>query len=214
MNAHLFTILDRVPAPTWAANDDEAIRDSNPADIRFLAYGAIAALLLCLGGDGAVSAGRVGKPTGLSQAEPVARLGPSGFDPSRDETVLLVSDADKELAWLDVSTEALGQFCRWFIIKANQTEAERAEAEDMPMLSLMAMHAGVALARFAHEANATTFTTKLTAVKSASGPLGDWKITVKQLRPASAIEARSDKTAQTGLAEGESAAPNGGDAHA
>jgi ribA/ribD-fused uncharacterized protein len=31
---------------------------------------------------------------------------------------------------------------------------------------------------------------------------------------ASAIEARSDKTAQTGLAEGESAAPNGGDAHA
>jgi hypothetical protein len=51
-------------------------------------------------------------------------------------------------------------------------------------------------------------------VKSASGPLGDWKITVKQLRPASAIEARSDKTAQTGLAEGESAAPNGGDAHA
>jgi hypothetical protein len=50
MNAHLFTILDRVPAPTSAANDDEAIRDSNPADMRFLAYGAIAALLLCLGG--------------------------------------------------------------------------------------------------------------------------------------------------------------------
>jgi hypothetical protein len=50
MNAHLFAILDRVPAPTSAANDDEAIRDSNPADIRFLAYGAIAALLLCLGG--------------------------------------------------------------------------------------------------------------------------------------------------------------------
>jgi PAS domain-containing protein len=50
MNAHLFAILDRVPAPTWAANDDEAIRDSNPADLRFLAYGAIAALLLCLGG--------------------------------------------------------------------------------------------------------------------------------------------------------------------
>jgi hypothetical protein len=50
MNAHLFAILDRVPAPTWAANDDEAIRDSNPADLRVLAYGAIAALLLCLGG--------------------------------------------------------------------------------------------------------------------------------------------------------------------
>lgn len=27
--------------------------------------------------------GRVGKPTGLSQAEPQEGLGPSGFDPSR-----------------------------------------------------------------------------------------------------------------------------------
>jgi hypothetical protein len=32
--------------------------------------------------------GRVGKPTGLSQAEPQERLGPSGFDPSRVEQVL------------------------------------------------------------------------------------------------------------------------------
>lgn len=38
--------------------------------------------------------GRVGKPTGLSQAEPASRLGPSGFDPSR------FASAEAEIAWL------------------------------------------------------------------------------------------------------------------
>lgn len=98
-----------------------------------------------------------------------------------------MSDKDKALAWVDVDDIALGRFCRWFIIKANQAEIERAEADDLPMMALTAMHGGVALARFAHEANADTYTTELTAARSVSGQMGDWKITVKRLkRPASA----------------------------
>lgn len=98
------------------------------------------------------------------------------------QTKLYVSDADKELAWLDVSDEALGRFARWFIIMANKDNIERAEAKDMPMLSLMAMHGGIALCRMAHEANADTFTTEFTNAKSASGNMGDWKITVKRVK--------------------------------
>jgi hypothetical protein len=113
-------------------------------------------------------------------------------------TRLTVSEQDKPLAWLDMDDATLGKCARWFIIKSNQVGAERAEAEDMPMIALMAMHAGIALCRFAHETNATTLTTEITAATSASGPLGDWKITVKQVRAASAGEAGTAETTKIG----------------
>jgi hypothetical protein len=125
------------------------------------------------------------------------------------KTQLLVSDADKEKAWLDVDDESLGRFCRWFIIKANEADAEAAEASDMPMLSLMAMHAGVALCRFAHDCNAETYTADLKQVSSASGPLGDWKITVKKTGPALAAGTRSAETRSKAQSEGCQSGPQG-----
>jgi hypothetical protein len=50
MNAHLFTILDRVPAPTSAANDDEILdeiltRDLAPVEYAVMWVGALVLLI-------------------------------------------------------------------------------------------------------------------------------------------------------------------------
>jgi hypothetical protein len=50
--------------------------------------------------------GRVGKPTGLSQAEPVSRLGPSGFDPSRLREIPIWMVRDMGPGWQDHGTSA------------------------------------------------------------------------------------------------------------
>jgi hypothetical protein len=51
MNAHLFTILDRVPAPTWAANDDEIIDEMLTRDLAPVEYAVrwVGALVLLIG---------------------------------------------------------------------------------------------------------------------------------------------------------------------
>jgi hypothetical protein len=51
MNAHLFTILDRVPAPTRAANDDEIIDEMLTRDLAPVEYAVrwVGALVLLIG---------------------------------------------------------------------------------------------------------------------------------------------------------------------
>jgi hypothetical protein len=51
MNAHLFAILDRVPAPTWAANDDEILDEILTRDLAPVEYAVrwVGALVLLLG---------------------------------------------------------------------------------------------------------------------------------------------------------------------
>jgi hypothetical protein len=51
MNAHLFAILDRVPAPTSAANDDEILDEILSRDLAPVEYAVmwVGALMLLIG---------------------------------------------------------------------------------------------------------------------------------------------------------------------
>lgn len=123
-----------------------------------------------------------GGPGSRASTEPVSVSAASGFDPSRGETELFVSDRDKELSWRELDDATLGKFARYFIIEAGKAEQRRADNDEWPMLALRSMHAGIALCRMTQETNAGTYTLILDGIRDCGGPMGDWEIRIRRLR--------------------------------
>lgn len=162
------------------------------------------------------NSGRVGDADqALVSDEARSVLHPSGFDPSRDDSILLIADRDKPLAYLELDDATLGRFARYHLLETNKAAGRDAVGREMPLVISMAMHAKVALAHlytavFGECDHVWEMTLQGLSWKGQPNG-GDWRITVQRLPfAASAIEARRAETAQHGSVADESAGPKDG----
>lgn len=105
----------------------------------------------------------------------------SDENPTSTETRLLISDADRPLAYLELSDEALGRFTRQHLIQCEQAHHRHAAKMEMPFSVVTSIHASIALYRLCDEANAATMTLTHEGVSWRSEDHGDWRITVERL---------------------------------
>ncbi len=96
------------------------------------------------------------------------------------ETQLIVSDADKPLAYLDLSDEALGRFARWHIIQCEKAHIRHASSTEMPLSVVTSMHAAIALYRLCDEAGAGEMTLTHEGVSWRGKEQGNWQIAIQR----------------------------------
>lgn len=101
-------------------------------------------------------------------------LAPTGIA----KTELPISAADRPLAYLELSDEALGRFARRHLISCARAGVMKAEADNLPLDAVTSMHASISLYRIACKAKATTMTLKHEGVSWAGEEQGDWSLTI------------------------------------
>lgn len=97
-----------------------------------------------------------------------------------EATTLHVAEADKPLAFLELSDEALGRFARSYLIQIERAVHVRAGEAEMPLTLAMSMHGAIALYRMAAEANAGKLTLEHEDVEWGGKQRGNWSVTIRQ----------------------------------
>lgn len=134
----------------------------------------------------------------------------SGFDPSRDDSVLLIADKDKPLAYLELDDVTLGRFARYHLLETNKAAGRDAVGREMPLTISLAMHAKVALAHLYTAVFGECdhiWEMRLQGLSWKGQPDGgDWLITVQRM-PASLTPAPSFFKENIGLSDDECQSP-------
>lgn len=153
-------------------------------------------------------------PTGhaASGVDGASRFDPSRGETSPQETVLLVADGDKPLAYLELSDASLAAFARHHLMENERAAGWDAGRREMPLVVSSAMHAKIALIRLHAAVSGDTSGIcefRCYGVSWANMPDGgDWRITVERL-PRDSDRSPEGMETGTGSTEGESAGPKG-----
>lgn len=95
-----------------------------------------------------------------------------------DETKLHIAEADRDLAFLELTDEALGRFCRSYLINMERQLRIFAGNKSMPLDLAMGMHGSISLYRLCDKANAGDVTFNHEGVEWGGKQHGDWSITI------------------------------------
>ena len=98
-----------------------------------------------------------------------------------EKTELLIADADRPKAFLELSDEALGRFCRVYLIQIENAVGMHAGEEALPMDLAMSMHGSIALYRMAFRANAGELHLTHTEVEWNGEKRGDWEMILRRV---------------------------------
>jgi hypothetical protein len=122
----------------------------------------------------------MGAISGSREPDQTSGSGPTGFDPARDKTQLLIADADRPRAYLELDDETLGKFARSFLIQCEQAFERYAGNKKMPLSLVTSMHGSIALYRLCAESNANSAHFNHEGVEFGGKNQGDWSITVRR----------------------------------
>lgn len=103
-----------------------------------------------------------------------------------EKTELLIADADRPKAFLELSDEALGRFCRLYLIQIENAVGINAGNKAMPLELAMSMHGSISLYRMAFRADAGELRLTHEEVEWGGENRGDWEMILRR------IDARSD----------------------
>ena len=98
-----------------------------------------------------------------------------------DKTKLIIADEDRPKAFLELSDEALGRFCRAYLIQIQKQVGIHAGNRELPLSAAMSMHGSIALYRMALEANAGELHLTHEAVEWGGENRGDWEMILRRI---------------------------------
>lgn len=107
---------------------------------------------------------------------------------SQTKTKLIIADEDKPKAFLELSDEALGRFCRAYLIRIEQALHRHAGNTKLPVPLATSMHGCIAMYRMALEANAAELVLEHSEVTWGGKERGDWEMTLRQIRQPDEVE--------------------------
>lgn len=98
-----------------------------------------------------------------------------------NKTELIIADADKPLAFLDLDDTTLGKFARAHLIQMERAVQAHAGANGMPIDLVASMHGSISLYKMAAKSNAGELTLKHDGVEWGGKQQGDWTLTIKRI---------------------------------
>lgn len=97
-----------------------------------------------------------------------------------DKTELIIADADRPLAYLELSDEALGRFCRGYLIMLERCLHKHAGNNNLDLSVATGMHGCISLYRLAAQANAGELIFEHKGVEWGGEQQGDWTLTIRR----------------------------------
>jgi len=98
-----------------------------------------------------------------------------------EKTELIIADADRPKAFLELSDEALGRFCRLYLIQIENAVGIHAGKKALPLDLAMSMHGSIALYRMAFMTNAGELHLTHTEVEWGGQNRGDWEMILRRI---------------------------------